>query len=1158
MKRVPDFFLMIFLIVIACFMFCNPGWGEVVINEIHYDPADWDDNGGALREFIELYNSGDASVDLSGYEFTDGIDYRFPQGTTLSAHGYLVVARYPSHSSWRNRPFSILGPYDGKLSNDGERITLSSPGGITVDSVAYLGVAPWPKGPNGYGSSLERISPFIPSDDYHSWRASLNNDGTPGAQNTVVNIPPRPTAYSVDVIPAHPTSSDDVKIRMFFDGPELIDSATLRWEAGGSSEPAENSLISYSDRWLYWKGTSSPSNGLEWTQPEYSTSQWSIGYGGFGYGDTDLVETLLDDMRGNYSTVYLRKTFQVQSVNEIGSLVFSIDYDDGFIAYLNGKEIARVNAPADYTHESIASGSHESGQIESFEVGDASQFLKSGDNVLAVVGFNLSLGNSSDFVLAPSLKASNSGDGGTQRVMTLAAQSAEMAVYEATVPAMSNQTLVRYNVRLRLKDGNDLYLPHYREPHPFYSYFVYDHDVESLLPIVWMMPDVTSRLPEQAGSYSAVAIKPQGSNDVTVYDGVGITIARSGTKLKFIKGEEFEQNRTLNFSLESPPEGTTAGGQSPHVEHISYRLFRDFGVLTEECKWYRVITRGKHEQRIAVQQPNEQFLKINGRDPDGNIYKIAYNEPGGYSKKTNLDEDDSDYRELFNKVSIRNRTDLEASIHKYLDYDEVMGYQVATFLLSHWDGIKNNIFLYHDPDEGGKWEIIPWDVDKTFGYTDSDPMYWRMPIDFFITLQAPGSPELTNRNLDGPISRPFHSIPAIQQEFVTRVASALNGLFSQERVEGMIDDAQAMLLEDLDLIESYTGRPTNSRRNQILNSYETMRYFLSNRHAFLRTQLPADFLLSRKTPASEYSEGDTISPITLEIVPNAGVSVSGVWTETIPAGFSVSNVKVNAGETSLSNGVLVWTLNNVTQNAQLNYDLTAPEENTPSSITLHGDFVSAGQNYAVADATLKYRPGNLHPLGPDWVTGSGGSWYIANNVMVCFSEDGYDPKHVWVNKEFGTGDYTVKADVRMVDWQDQDLARAGVAVRVNPSDGERALNLLFHDDTNSIDMLNDLVAWGAFGDFSWEPSQWYTMTLSAHGSVLDGEIHPRGNPSNSLTIQWDSPMLEARSPGYPGLTGSSLAGLTAEFDNFSVSVNGEIVFEDDFDIEVSVSDWGLY
>src|SRR5690606_35166862 len=121
---------------------------------------------------------------------------------------------------------------------------------------------------------------------------------------------------------------------------------------------------------------------------------------------------------------------------------------------------------------------------------------------------------------------------------------------------------------------------------------------------------------------------------------------------------------------------------------------------TPRCDWYRVIENGNHQQRIAVQQPNERFLEMNGRDPDGNVYKIAYNEPGGYSKKTNLDEGDEDYRELFQNVRVGHPR-LKANIERYLVYEEIMGYEVATFVLSHWDGFKNNIFLYHDPAPDG-------------------------------------------------------------------------------------------------------------------------------------------------------------------------------------------------------------------------------------------------------------------------------------------------------------------------------------------------------------------------------------------------------------------------------------------------------------------------
>src|SRR5687768_193071 len=45
--------------------------GNVVINEIHYNP----DVKTQLVEFVELHNSGDAPVDLSGASFTKGVGY---------------------------------------------------------------------------------------------------------------------------------------------------------------------------------------------------------------------------------------------------------------------------------------------------------------------------------------------------------------------------------------------------------------------------------------------------------------------------------------------------------------------------------------------------------------------------------------------------------------------------------------------------------------------------------------------------------------------------------------------------------------------------------------------------------------------------------------------------------------------------------------------------------------------------------------------------------------------------------------------------------------------------------------------------------------------------------------------------------------------------
>jgi hypothetical protein len=111
-------------------------------------------------------------------------------------------------------------------------------------------------------------------------------------------------------------------------------------------------------------------------------------------------------MELGYSTVHARHEFDVQNPESFGSLELAIDYVDGFIAFLNGIEIAPANAGPDGTFPmniSPASGEQEAGTPELFAIPDADIILVSGANVLAVVGVNVAL-DSSDFSLRPELR----------------------------------------------------------------------------------------------------------------------------------------------------------------------------------------------------------------------------------------------------------------------------------------------------------------------------------------------------------------------------------------------------------------------------------------------------------------------------------------------------------------------------------------------------------------------------------------------------------------------------------------------------------------------------------------------------------------------------------------------------------------------------------
>lgn len=162
--------------------------------------------------------------------------------------------------------------------------------------------------------------------------------------------------------------------------------------------------------WQYLVPASEP--GQEWKNPGFNASGWQTGPSGFGFGDDD-DSTVLDKI----SSVYIRKEFNLARVDYIREIVLSIDYDDGFIAFINGHEIARSNVGTTATipYNKVTGTGREAvmfsgGTPENFIIKDISSFLIQGTNVIAIQGYN-SGASSTDFSLIPMLTVgiSNSG-----------------------------------------------------------------------------------------------------------------------------------------------------------------------------------------------------------------------------------------------------------------------------------------------------------------------------------------------------------------------------------------------------------------------------------------------------------------------------------------------------------------------------------------------------------------------------------------------------------------------------------------------------------------------------------------------------------------------------------------------------------------------------
>ena len=242
----------------ADFAIVAESWGidegiPVVINEIHYHT----DNNIEPVEFIELYNAGTEPVNLNGWYFDGAIGYTFASMPAMNPGDYVVVCQNPTALTTK---FGVTGygPFEGKLSNEGEEIVLRDANGNKVDQVDYDSDFPWPVAANGEGASMELINPAMDNDLAGNWRSSGFNvntrpeqsfgSPTPGAINSVYADNAPPQIRQVQHAPEQPAAGESVLITAKVTDPNGIKRVYLKYQvvSPGSYIPAYLPVEHYS------------------------------------------------------------------------------------------------------------------------------------------------------------------------------------------------------------------------------------------------------------------------------------------------------------------------------------------------------------------------------------------------------------------------------------------------------------------------------------------------------------------------------------------------------------------------------------------------------------------------------------------------------------------------------------------------------------------------------------------------------------------------------------------------------------------------------------------------------------------------------------------------------------------------------------------------
>ena len=305
--------------------------------------------------------------------------------------------------------------------------------------------------------------------DYVAERAShMNNKAADSA------IPDTPSVVTSLAPDDFPTNALTFQCSPFSDPQGDQSFAAIQWRAAEVEsgltvpEPVNEGTVLVSDgaQWRYSKGTTEPRT--DWRLPSFNDGQWFQGTTPIGYGESFIV-TELSDMRGSYSTFYVRRVFDVTDLQDTGKLKVEAMFDDGINIWINGELVASENVSSgDLPHTATTDNRSENHSFTTVAQVDASDYLLEGTNVISAQLVNQSIGSSSDCFFDIRLKAEPDSDDDETGSSTPSNYSRRRPKYEidavwasgeltefndaVTIPASFVKPGKTYRVRCRMKD----------------------------------------------------------------------------------------------------------------------------------------------------------------------------------------------------------------------------------------------------------------------------------------------------------------------------------------------------------------------------------------------------------------------------------------------------------------------------------------------------------------------------------------------------------------------------------------------------------------------------------------------------------------------------------------------------------------------------------
>jgi len=342
--------------------------------------------------------------------------------------------------------------------------------------------------------------------------------------------------------------------------------------------------------------------------------------------------------------------------------------------------------------------------------------------------------------------AASGGEGAEKAVSMQRIEGDERSgTYQAAIPGQPAGKLVRWRLKAVNTLGTVRFVPAPSEPRPTYSYSTLVNTNSARIPFAYVVNVTPQQSKSEARVWNgkpfqvpadpthgnaAFIYAPPGGSEVVTYDYVRVRERKGGFKAHFLKDQTFKGMTGINVIFEGSPRWLLS-------EPMAYELYRLAGVPACLTEHLRVWEDGQPQgYRLLIEQPNKAFLTRNKRDGRGYLYKVNYWNQGlvgQHGKRTRYATTHQDLVALHRSLTSSSASAQWDYIRQHFNVEEFIGYYAVNMCIQNWDGFFNNYYLYHDAEGTGKWEMYPWDEDKTWGdYDGASPNYdwYSMPLTF--------------------------------------------------------------------------------------------------------------------------------------------------------------------------------------------------------------------------------------------------------------------------------------------------------------------------------------------------------------------------------------------------------------------------------------------